>query len=258
MGFGRSGTSLMAGILNKSGFFSGNDLYPGRDTNPYGFFENAYINGLNESILQKFDYSSLFNNSPIFKKQYSPYHPGVGQRWLTFISEDINIDHCDETINNSISEAVQIPGFAYKDPRFNYTLGIWNNHIKDDTLFICMFRQPDVTIGSVLKECGEAAYLSNFFIDTDLGYKLWFNSYSHLLKNLSNISNERKIFIHYEQLLKGEVVSILSHKLGNTLNTSLISPRLNRSKPVRMMIPAYVSKLYKELCVISGFRSASD
>jgi hypothetical protein len=254
MGFGRSGTSLMAGILNKSGFFSGNNLYPGRDTNPYGFFENEYINGINENILRKYDHINLFNNSPIFPKHYSPYHPSIGQRWLTFISENIEIVQCEESIISSICEAVQISGFAYKDPRFNYTLGIWNSQLKDDTLFICMFRQPDITIGSVLKECSEASYLSDFFIDSDIGYKLWFNSYSHLLKNLDNVSCERIMFIHYEQLLNREILSKLSNNLGVILNTSIITKSLNRSKPVGT-IPKNVLELYGKLCRLAKFDS---
>ena len=164
MGFGRSGTSLMAGILHHSGYFLGNDLYPTRESNPFGFFENAFINGINESILKEFDYRNIFNNAPAFSKSYSPYHPGEGQRWLSFIPEEIKINHCNEMIVDSIREALQPSGFAYKDPRFNYTLGIWNNQIKDDTLFICMFRQPDITVGSVLKECEYAPYLSDFYI----------------------------------------------------------------------------------------------
>ena len=188
MGFGRSGTSLMAGILNQSGYFSGNDLYPPRKSNPHGFFENAFINGINEGILEKYDYKDLSVIAPSFPKQYSPYQPGVGQRWLTYIPADTTIDPCDEKILSYIREAIQISGYAYKDPRFNYTLGIWNEQIKDDTLFVCMYRQPEITVGSVLLECEYADYLTEFYIDMELAYSLWFNSYTHLLKIFSSSS----------------------------------------------------------------------
>ena len=62
MGFGRSGTSLMAGILLNSGYYLGDDLYPARESNPTGFFENSFINGINEQILKNYDCISTSNN----------------------------------------------------------------------------------------------------------------------------------------------------------------------------------------------------
>lgn len=253
MGFGRSGTSLMAGILHYSGYFLGSDLYPTRESNPFGFFENAFINGINESILRDFDYCN-FHSEPVFSKPFSPYHPGEGHRWLSFIPGDISINISDDLIINNIREAIEVSGFAYKDPRFNYTLGIWNNLIKDDTVMICMFRQPEITIGSVLRECEFATYLSDFYIDVDMAYQLWLNSYMKLLQNLNSISNDRILFIHYEQLLNGEVLPDLEDRLGTRLDSTLINKSLNRSKPIGN-VPADVLRVYREMCERSGFRS---
>ena len=44
LGSGRSGTSMIAGILHKAGYFMGDNLYPPRSANPKGFFENWEIN----------------------------------------------------------------------------------------------------------------------------------------------------------------------------------------------------------------------
>jgi len=38
LGSGRSGTSMVAGTLAKSGYFMGDNLYPARESNPKGFF----------------------------------------------------------------------------------------------------------------------------------------------------------------------------------------------------------------------------
>lgn len=254
MGFGRSGTSLMAGILHQSGYFSGDDLYPPRKSNPLGFFENARINGINETILKEYDYEKKNSNPPAFSRPFSPYTPGEGHRWLTCIPPEIEITHCDESVLDSIDMVIASSGYAYKDPRFNYTLGIWNNRIKDDTLYICMVRQPEITIGSVLKECAFAAYLSDFFIDPDLAYQLWYNSYTHLLKNLSAISNDRIMVIHYEQLMNRSIIEELEKRLKAHLDPSFIVQELNRSRP-HGTIPGNVLQLYHELCTLSGFRN---
>jgi hypothetical protein len=115
-----------------------------------------------------------------------------------------------------------------------------------------MFRQPDITVGSILKECEFADYLSNFYIDSNLAYYQWLNSYTHLLQNISSLPSERFIFIHYEQLLRGDILPSLAKKLGIPIDSSFIVPALNRSKPAGS-IPFDVQQLYSVLCSFSGY-----
>jgi len=252
MGFGRSGTSLMAGILNQAGYFSGDDLYPPRDSNLMGFFENAFINGINERILQEYDPVKR-NMDPSFPgKTFSPFRPGYGHRWLIHLEPETIVDYCNEPIERDIREAVKVKGYAYKDPRFNYTLGIWHQWIEDDTLYIIMFRRPDITVGSVLTECANADYLSEFYIDTSLAYRLWENSYSSLFAHLSAVADDRKIFVNYDQLLMGTVLKFLSQKLGTALQAAFIRPELSRSKPAGM-VPKEVRQIYNDLCLKANY-----
>ena len=51
LGAGRSGTSLLAGLFQKSGYFSGNSLLAGSVSNPLGYFEDKEINAINEDLL---------------------------------------------------------------------------------------------------------------------------------------------------------------------------------------------------------------
>ena len=53
MGSGRSGTSMLAGILHQSGYFLGEGLYKPQESYPKGFFEYRSINSINEAILQQ-------------------------------------------------------------------------------------------------------------------------------------------------------------------------------------------------------------
>lgn len=252
MGFGRSGTSLMGGILHQAGYYMGEDLYPPRNSNPKGFFENALINGINERLLSPYGFTGQ-NKIDIPKgKRYSPYSPGTGHRWLSYIPEDIIIDRMDELSEKEIRSATSVSGYAYKDPRFNYTLGIWNQFLEKDTIFICMFRQPDIVVESVITECANAEYLSEFFINRDIAFNLWLNSYRHLLNILTPTLFKNTLFIHYEQLLLGEASVRLSEKLGVNISSDFVEPKLNRSKR-GINIPTKVKNLYNNLCKLSGY-----
>jgi len=255
MGFGRSGTSLMGGILHQAGYYMGEDLYPPRNTNPKGFFENAFINGINERILAKYDFAIMHNDTPVFEKTCSPYKPSTGQRWLTYITEDVNINTLDEITENEIKKAISGEGYAYKDPRFNYTLGLWNRFVDKNTHFICVFRQPDVVVESVITECKTADYLSNFYINREIAFSLWYNSYTHLFKNIDSALLKRTIFVHYEQLLSGEAIPKLSQKLCVNLDSSFVELKLNRSRS-GINTPIEVKKLYNKLCVLASYSNS--
>jgi len=229
MGFGRSGTSLMGGILHHAGYYMGDDLYPGRDSNPKGFFENAVINGINEKILENCDYALIHPDHPGSDKLCSPYHPGEGHRWLSFIPPEIEISAGTEDINNEILKAVSNNGFAYKDPRFNYTLNTWAPYLDKDIHLICMFRDPATTIQSILTECKQADYLTGFWITRDLAEELWVNSYTHLFQNLARLSPDQVSFVDYRQLLSGAALPALSKKLGISLSDEFTSTELNRT-----------------------------
>ncbi|HNY01580.1 MAG TPA: sulfotransferase [Bacteroidales bacterium] len=253
LGFGRSGTSLMGGILYHSGYFMGEDLYPPRESNPKGFFENEFINGINESILAPYDYSRLHETGETLPAGSSPFNPRYGQRWLSHIDSDIPIDCEDEVILTRIREAVSVPVFAYKDPRFSYTLPVWKNFLPDNIVILCLFRNPASTARSVIKDCQSADYLADFQIDENQVFRLWMNSYTRLLANIRNKSIGPVRFIHYQQLLSGQVLPALSQWLDMDLDRSFISPELNRSHS-GADIPEKVSGLYKTLCDLAGYQ----
>ena len=251
MGFGRSGTSLMGGILHQAGYYMGEDLYPPRHSNPKGFFENAFINGINERILSNYDFSVLHNQIPVFDKPHSPYNPGTGQRWLTYIPKEIDVNIIDKISENEIKQATSVKGYAYKDPRFNYTLRLWNKYTDTDTIYICVFRQPEIVVESVITECKTTEYLSNFYIDKNIAFRLWYNSYANLLNNQTIL--DRVFFIHYEQLLSGDALIKLSNKLGVKVDSGFVDPKLNRSKSLSK-IPIDIHKLYRKLSKLAGYK----
>jgi hypothetical protein len=246
----------MGGILHQAGYYMGDDLYPPRNTNPKGFFENAFINGINERIMKKFDYSQMHDTFPAYEKYYSPYHPGEGHRWLSFVPPDVMVGGADEAIQGDIKGAVNHPGFAYKDPRFNYTLGAWTPWLEQETVFICLFREPEVTIQSVVTECNNADYLSDFYIDYSIAEELWRNSYLHLLQLLDQEDPARYVFVHYQQLISGNILARLSDFLGVILSPAFVDRELDRTRNFRP-IGEETRELYQRICKIADFNSHS-
>ncbi len=222
-------------------------VHPARETNPRGFFEDVIINRINEQILEPYDYCKIHKEYPVFPKPHSPYCPRRGHHWLAYIEPGTIIQCHDETVIDQIKKAIaNKQPFAYKDPRFNYTLPVWLPHLPEDTRYICMFRNPASVVRSVIKECHAVEYLKDFHIDEELAYRIWFNFYRHLLDSLSPELLPKMIFVDYEELVAGKCTDHIAAFLDTVLTVDFIEPSLNRSKS-EDSFPGYVRELYMEL-----------
>lgn len=67
VGFHRSGTSALTGVLDALGAYSGNDLIPPSEENEKGFFENMRVYRANEYILENY-FGVKWNDIDGFKK----------------------------------------------------------------------------------------------------------------------------------------------------------------------------------------------
>lgn len=247
LGSGRSGTSMMGGILHESGYFMGDNLYPGRESNVKGFFENAQINGINEDILRHYCKNESIDNVEMDTL-------ANGQFWLMSLSENININinDMDKTCENRIKQMIKPTPFAYKDPRFSYTLPIWKHYLPADTKFIVMFRRPDITVSSILKECSQMPYLRSLKINKAYAYKVWNQFYKHILNHYAG-DTENFIFVHYNQVLTGSSIERIGKHLNKTLSHEFVDKKLNRS--IGDMKVNYESKvLYSKLCELAEYQ----
>ncbi len=252
LGFGRSGTSLMGGLLYRAGYFLGDHLHPARPTNPKGFFEDIVINRINELILEGFDYSKVHASYPRFAKPHSPFFPRRGHRWLTMIEPGTPIVCDNEAILGQIRKAVALDRpFAFKDPRFNFTLPVWQRVLPESARYICMFRNPAAVVESVIKECRSVNYLKDFYIDEDLAFLIWHNSYRHLLDTLTPDSRRKVFFVSYEDLLEKKSLKEIAALLDAPLQDDWIDPSLNRS-PSRRICPSGCERLYGELLALAA------
>ena len=244
LGSGRSGTSMIAGMLSNSGFYMGGNLYGARPINPKGIFESWEINGINEELL-----SGVTPKRPPFLGWFFRDRPILGQRWLSRIPVNTQIVST-ASINQRIEEVTKKVPFCYKDPRFSYTLPVWKPFLRN-TVFLCVFRDPRVAVRSILDVCKASSYLHNFYINEKLAAEVWSLMYQHIL-DVHRHSGDW-LFIHYNQAFTEKGLDRLSTFLNAEVDRSFPDRSLDRSKSVGAVPPQDVKKIYQDLCDLAGY-----
>jgi hypothetical protein len=229
LGTGRSGTSMVAGLFARSGYFMGDHLYPGRDSNPKGFFEDPEINGINEDILS------------LVQPDWA--HPG--QQWLSRLPLSTSFSSTP-AIDQRIRNIVRMEPFCLKDPRFSYTLPVWRPHL-NNTVCICVFRDPAVTVHSILKECTK--YYPALPMNQERALQVWALMYRHIERIHRHYCEF--IFVHYDQIFDGDVQAKLERITGASLDRSFPDRALIHSVP-DFTPPHEIQKLYRNLCELAS------
>ena len=234
MGSGRGGTSLLAGMIARVGYYAGDQLHPPRDANPKGFFEDVEINSINEELLREVT-------------------PGLtdGQRWLAALPTDRRIPEPDEQVKRRIAAQVSHSPFCLKDPRFCYTLDAWRPYV-GDAVFLCVFRSPLATARSIIAEVGREDYLAPLRAEmTEMrAVSIWSAMFRYLLERQAD--SGEWLFIHYEQLIDGSGISKLETALGTRVDGHLADRSLNRTSP-KGRLRGEARGIYRELCERAGY-----
>jgi hypothetical protein len=252
-GSGRSGTSLLGGIMHQAGYYMGDNLYKPHLSNPKGFFECHEINEINEIILSGYYVYSKWSPVQTFLKKGNQPETSAFYRWLASINPDVTIRNDNKRIANRIKEALSKKPYCYKDPRLCYTLPVWNPYLVDDTVLVCVFREPHNTVKSILNECKTREYLRGFHLTQRKAFQLWNNIYLHVLKNASELKREI-FFIHYRQIIDGSGLPPLENKLETRLDREFADFTLNRSVS-NEKIPASSLEIYRDLCRRADYRN---
>lgn len=241
LGCGRSGTSMVTGTLRNAGYYMGGKLYRPRSANPKGFFESLPINAINERLLAPVAPSRSRNP---FLRIWRASFPS--ERWLARVPVGTPIEAPARLVRRIARHVAQGP-FAFKDPRFCYTLPAWRPHLPDGTAFLCIFREPGRTVTSILKEC------RNLYPDIRLdhadAFGIWTDMYQHVLETHRHDGDW--LFVHYDQVLDGTALPRIEQHLGARVDRDFAEPALKRATLIEP--PPEAARVYSELCTLAGY-----
>jgi glycosyltransferase involved in cell wall biosynthesis len=222
-GSGRSGTSMLAGLFSKAGYYYGDNVYSPRNANPKGFFEDAEINKINENII----FNSLMDRG-VGKDAIRFLHETYeGQLWL-FRAPDKWTFKTREEERSQIQDLVNRQPFCFKDPRFCFTLENWLE-CENDSVVLCVYRDPGVTVESILRECKTAPYLYSANLGVNAAYEIWSDMYLRLLRLY--IRHENIYFVNYDDILSGKVFPGLEELTGVDVDHDFPDTKFSRSQP---------------------------
>jgi glycosyltransferase involved in cell wall biosynthesis len=236
LGTGRSGTSMLAGCLARAGYHQGEGLHLPRSANPKGFFEAPEINGLNEELL-----ALSLRGTPAGERFRE------GQRWLAAAPPWRAT--VPPGLLQRMTAALGRRPFAYKDPRFCFTLPAWRP-LLGETRFLVVFRDPRSTVASMLEECRRAPYLAGLDPTEAELTDLWVAAHRRLLAEAGRGSWR---FVHAEQILDGSALPDLERFLEASLDARFPEQTLLRESPAGPL-EGPLGELYAELCARAGHR----
>lgn len=240
---------MVAGLFHRRGYFMGPRLYPPREANPKGFFESPEVTVLNEDLLRTV--GRKLWRSP--RAWFEHRRLRRGQLWLTTLPLGVRLPAPSGAQAERIAKLVLKRPFAFKDPRFCHTLGVWKPWL-EDCVFVCVFREPDRTAHSIVKECAEAPYLRGVRMTFDRALAVWQNMYEWVIS--VHAAGHDWVFVHYDQILNGSGIRTLEQVTGVGLDSSFPEQTLKRS-PRGGRLPSHVSQLYQELCTRAGWAPES-
>lgn len=240
---------MLAGVLARAGYYMGSHIWPARDANPKGFFEDREVNYINERLL-----AGVTPRRPggilhgVFRTR-----PTQWQRWLTVVAPGTQIQPRHDTAARIGREVEQVP-FCLKDPRFCYTLPAWRPFL-GEAAFLCIFRSPSETVASILKDCREAEYLQDLRVTRSRAFAIWTAMYRNVLE--VHRTDGDWLFLHYDQVLDGSAAPQVEALLDVRGDWGFPERRLRRSAPAGRSTRES-ERIYLELCRLAAHGDAGS
>ncbi|MGB8647678.1 MAG: sulfotransferase [Anaerolineae bacterium] len=239
-GMHRSGTSMVARLLNLSGLFLGRDedLINPEPDNPEGYWENRRFVQLNDALLAAC--GGAWDLPPTFTPGWEK-----SERVAPLRADAVRL----------IAEFDGASRWGWKDPRTSLTLPFWQELCPDLRVVICV-RNPLEVARSLYRR----GYNSNIY-----SFRLWQIYHAALLEA---VPPERRIVTHHEayfadpQAELARVASWLGWSLSaetieqacTAVSTSLRHNRLTEAELKQALAPAAsgLLTLYATLCAEAG------
>jgi hypothetical protein len=246
VGSGRSGTSLVAGLVASAGHHMGRRLMRANDANPRGFFEDLRTVLVNEQILAPHTEDPprpRFTPGPIHREPLREL-----QRWLAVLPPDAVVG-APAGIEAKLRATITGTPWCRKDPRFCYTLPVWEPVFRD-AVRVCVFREPSRTANSMVA----LARRQRVELSFDGALEIWAAAYTQVLRRHRHCGEW--VFMHYDQVLDGTALPRLERAVGARLDRTLVDATLRRASDAGGW-PAVAGEIYDELCEVAGYRPAT-
>jgi hypothetical protein len=245
LGAGRSGTSMLAGLVHGSGYFMGEALLEPTSANPKGYFESQEINSLTDELI-----ASVVRVRPRRPRGYLyPWRLPSGLLWLADIGVDVELRASTEQLAH-IRRLVAREPFCFKDPRFCYTLEAWRPAL-DDVVFMCVFREPGRTAASMRHNVRDRPY-RGFHLTRGHALRSWTSMYQRVLQQHSEPGGEW-LFVHYDQILDGSSIPRIEDAIATRASASFVDRNLRRSQDDSSRLPQRTIQTYRQLCELAEF-----
>jgi|GEM_PF-362849 len=250
IGMHRAGTSAVAELLGRVGFYLGRDLIEANAWNPRGYFESQSVIDLNDALLASGDahWHSLFHELP---------------------ATETLIEYARPRFQGLLSQVFgDAPRIAIKDPRLCRLLPVWQALLKEAGYrlgYLVMVRDPLACADSLARRDG---------FDPLKGLWLWG---LHLFEALRAVDPNESILVHYEDLIAapGHEIARLVDWLesrawidappSDLSSSDLIDPSLShaldldtRIPEARDRIPAFVAALHRLLRTPDGLKHLAE
>jgi hypothetical protein len=241
VGVGRSGTSLLTGILGQVGFHVPQPEVKADDTNPRGFSEPRWVVDFHKRLLQA------------RRVTVNDARPHGFEKTATAAADDAVYTELREWLGAQMQQADQV---VVKDPRTGWFLPLWTRASADlgaEAGFVTMLRHPAEILASAAKSYGDwqkpasrAAAWINVTLETERATR-----------------GAKRAFVRYEDLMAdwprelgrmGELLEIPS-LVGGDLRTrfaqvdDFVDPTLhrNRIRWEELDVPARVRDMAEEV-----------
>jgi hypothetical protein len=247
---------MVAGTLAESGYYIGDTMLAATDANPKGYFESREVEQVNEylirTMLEPTRREKLLSwfHSILAQPNFGDLPEWSRAHWLAILPVSREPRPSFAKLDLVKSLTARAP-FCFKDPRFCYTLPAWRPYLRD-TVYICVFRQPDITASSILKEVGREEYLRGLVYPYEQALAMWAAVYRHIL--YKHRHQGQWLFLHYDQVLTPSGLDRIEALTGAVVNRAFPDQNLARSTGQDRAIPHAVQSIYRELCNLAGYQ----
>ena len=233
---------MTTGLLRRAGYYHGSKLLRPSTANERGFYEDKEINALNERILGQ---AISWNRLPrrwirhLWNSRFCR-----GELWLSHLEEP-HTWRLSAVTKQKITEFAGRQPFAYKDPRFSYTLNAWQPFLPDNCRYLVIYRNPAETCRSMVSFARR--FHTGMQFDFEHAQQVWLAMYRQILE-FHYDGSPQWLFVDFGRLLDGSAFPTIEQFLACEIDRDFVDRKLVHSSSTELpLISQPARATYEEL-----------